>query len=222
MLYNLTGKVTQGGTVALDPTLSLVNAAAQAKATGEAVKALNDGIEAHTNNKENPHGVTKAQLGLGNVDDTADKDKPVSTKQEAAIELAVATAKNEMEVSVGHVQYTAEIAQATADEAKAAVKTLEGKVGVADGSITTAKFAADAVAPSASKATKLATSRNITVKDSSGAYSGEASGFDGSGDITLKMPEAAQLNTLIAGSGLVGTALPGNPVEGQVFFLIEG
>lgn len=219
MLYNLTGKVTQGGTVALDPTLSLVNAAAQAKATGEAVKALNDGIEAHTNNKENPHGVTKAQLGLGNVDDTADKDKPVSTKQEAAIELAVATAKNEMEVSVGHAQYTAEIAQATADEAKAAVKTLEGKIGVADGSITTAKFASGAVAP---KATQLATSRNITVKDSSCTYSGDAAGFNGTAAITLKMPATGRFDKLILGSGAIGTSLPSNPTEGQVFLQIEG
>lgn len=219
MLYNLTGKVTQGGTVALDPTLSLVNAAAQAKATGEAVKALNDGIEAHTNNKENPHGVTKAQIGLGNVDDTADKDKPVSTKQEAAIELAVATAKNEMEVSVGHVQYTAEIAQATADEAKAAIKTLEGKIGVADGSITTAKFASGAVAPYAKQ---LETSRNITVQDSSGTYSGTAAGFNGTAAITLKMPATGRFDALILGSNAVGTSLPSNPVEGQVYLLIEG
>lgn len=39
----------------------------------------------HTNSKDNPHGVTKAQVGLGNADNTADKDKPVSTAQENAI-----------------------------------------------------------------------------------------------------------------------------------------
>jgi hypothetical protein len=34
----------------------------------------------------NPHGVTAAQVGLGNVNNTSDADKPVSTAQKAAIE----------------------------------------------------------------------------------------------------------------------------------------
>jgi hypothetical protein len=34
-------------------------------------------IDAHSTNKSNPHGVTKAQLGLGNVDNTADSAKTV-------------------------------------------------------------------------------------------------------------------------------------------------
>lgn len=37
--------------------------------------------DAHFSNKDNPHGVTKAQVGLGNVNNTADADKPVSTAQ---------------------------------------------------------------------------------------------------------------------------------------------
>lgn len=32
------------------------------------VKSVNDALIAHINNKENPHGVTKAQAGLGNVE----------------------------------------------------------------------------------------------------------------------------------------------------------
>lgn len=39
----------------------------------------------HTANKENPHEVTKAQVGLGNVDNTSDANKPVSTAQATAI-----------------------------------------------------------------------------------------------------------------------------------------
>ena len=35
-------------------------------------------IEAHRTNTENPHSVTKEQVGLGNVDNTSDQDKPVS------------------------------------------------------------------------------------------------------------------------------------------------
>ena len=39
----------------------------------------------HVANKNNPHGVTKAQVGLGNVDNTADMDKPVSTATQNAM-----------------------------------------------------------------------------------------------------------------------------------------
>ena len=54
-------------------------------------EALNDqkaAFEEHRDSKENPHGVTKAQVGLGSVDNTADMNKPVSTAQAAAIEAA--------------------------------------------------------------------------------------------------------------------------------------
>jgi len=39
----------------------------------------------HVSNTENPHSVTKAQVGLGSVDNTADVDKPVSTAQAAEL-----------------------------------------------------------------------------------------------------------------------------------------
>ena len=39
----------------------------------------------HVTDKANPHGVTKAQVGLGNVDNTSDANKPVSTAQQTAI-----------------------------------------------------------------------------------------------------------------------------------------
>lgn len=42
-------------------------------------------LTAHTGNTSNPHNVTKAQVGLGNVDNTSDANKPVSTAQQAAI-----------------------------------------------------------------------------------------------------------------------------------------
>lgn len=43
---------------------------------------------AHIANTSNPHNVTKAQVGLGNVDNTSDTAKPVSTAQQVAIEDA--------------------------------------------------------------------------------------------------------------------------------------
>jgi hypothetical protein len=50
-----------------------------------AIEAVQDDIDTHKDDKANPHEVTKAQVGLGNVDNTADMDKPVSTAQGQAI-----------------------------------------------------------------------------------------------------------------------------------------
>ena len=44
----------------------------------------------HINNFDNPHMLTKNQIELGNVDNTSDKDKPVSTAQQKAIDDAYA------------------------------------------------------------------------------------------------------------------------------------
>ena len=42
----------------------------------------------HTSNTNNPHNVTKEQIGLGNVDNTSDTNKPVSSAQQQAIDAA--------------------------------------------------------------------------------------------------------------------------------------
>lgn len=56
--------------------------------TANAVKIVNDKLDSHTNNRDNPHNITKEQIGLGNNDNTADMDKPVSTAQQKAIDDA--------------------------------------------------------------------------------------------------------------------------------------
>jgi hypothetical protein len=50
-------------------------------------KANSSDLTAHTSNTSNPHAVTKAQVGLGNVDNTSDTNKPVSTAQATALAL---------------------------------------------------------------------------------------------------------------------------------------
>jgi len=41
----------------------------------------------HLSNTSNPHNTTKTQVGLGNVDNTSDANKPVSTAQQTALDL---------------------------------------------------------------------------------------------------------------------------------------
>lgn len=57
---------------------------------GSDITALETKVNNHIANKSNPHTVTKAQVGLGNVNNTSDADKPVSTAQAAAIANAKA------------------------------------------------------------------------------------------------------------------------------------
>ena len=52
--------------------------------------ALETKVNQHIANKSNPHAVTKTQVGLGNVNNTSDAGKPVSTAQATAIANAKA------------------------------------------------------------------------------------------------------------------------------------
>lgn len=48
-------------------------------------KIIKESLDAHIGNKSNPHNVTKAQIGLGNVQNLAPADMPVSNAQATAI-----------------------------------------------------------------------------------------------------------------------------------------
>ena len=52
-----------------------------------AISTLEQKVDGHIADQENPHNVTAEQVGLGNVDNTSDADKPVSTAQQAALDL---------------------------------------------------------------------------------------------------------------------------------------
>ena len=46
-------------------------------------------LQVHLDDLSNPHQVTKAQVGLSNVENTSDADKPVSTAQQAVLDSKV-------------------------------------------------------------------------------------------------------------------------------------
>ena len=57
-------------------------------ALGKLQKQVSDNLTtltSHTGNTSNPHSVTKAQVGLGNVDNTSDASKPISTAVQTAL-----------------------------------------------------------------------------------------------------------------------------------------
>lgn len=92
--------------------------------TGSDVTALETKINNHIANKSNPHTVTKTQVGLGNVNNTSDADKPVSTAQATAIADAKAagtTAQTSINSHAGrkdnpHTVTRAQLGLATTDQ----------------------------------------------------------------------------------------------------------
>lgn len=70
----------------------------------QADTTVNAKVDSHIGNKSNPHGVTKAQVGLGNVNNTSDADKPVSTAQATAIADAKAAGTNAQTNLTTHMQ----------------------------------------------------------------------------------------------------------------------
>ena len=58
-----------------------------AQAKKSEVMAVDSKADTHIARDDNPHGVTKAQVGLGNANDTSDADKPISIATQEALDL---------------------------------------------------------------------------------------------------------------------------------------
>lgn len=76
----------------------------EAATRAQADTTVNAKVDSHIGNKSNPHGVTRDQLGLGNVNNTSDADKPVSTAQATAIADAKAAGTNAQTNLTTHIQ----------------------------------------------------------------------------------------------------------------------
>lgn len=81
--------VSTGQTVDLTPYLKKTDAQSLylSKSAAQDTYATKDTLTSHTSDNSNPHKVTKGQVGLGNVDNTSDADKPISTAVQEALNL---------------------------------------------------------------------------------------------------------------------------------------
>lgn len=66
---------------------TVANAQQTINDNGAAIVVAQADIDAHEADLNNPHSVTKIQIGLGNCDNTADLDKPISIATQAALDL---------------------------------------------------------------------------------------------------------------------------------------
>ena len=63
------------------------------------VSSIDTNVTNHINNTQNPHNVTKTQVGLSNVDNTSDIDKPISTAVQSALDLMLPRSEAPTKVS---------------------------------------------------------------------------------------------------------------------------
>lgn len=78
---------------------------------GSVVQQVQDNLDAHIADISNPHQVTKAQVGLGNVDNTSDLEKPISTATQTALNAKQATLTSSQLQAVDSGITSTEVAQ---------------------------------------------------------------------------------------------------------------
>lgn len=83
---NLTYRWGGSQYVEISPSLALGETSSTAY-SGDKGKATTDKVNTHVANTDNPHNVTKAQVGLSNVDNTSDLDKPMSNAVSSAFNV---------------------------------------------------------------------------------------------------------------------------------------
>ena len=99
----------------------------------DASKANEADLVEHIEDVSNPHAVTKAQLGLANVDNTADVSKPVSTAQAAAVAVVQADIDNhEANTSNPHSVTKTQVGLSNADNTSDANKPVSTAQAAAD------------------------------------------------------------------------------------------
>lgn len=100
-----------------------------------AINANKTAIDTHAAKQDNPHNVTATQVGLGNVNNTADADKPISTAQQAALDLKQDKTDNTLTTTsktvVGAINEVKGVADAAAkaDASNITVATWKEKLG---------------------------------------------------------------------------------------------
>ena len=172
----------------------------------------------HPSDTNNPHSVTKAQVGLGNCDNTADKDKNVNSAQyvsrsnntfgvssntlvhfegttDAYTQSAELTNGDDLEIRNTLIDDISTKETWYGNTTKLMTLQPTGEATIITGAdltlhngTITANKFSGELEGNATTATKLATARSISITD--GTSVGTASNFDGSSNISLQLPSA--------------------------------
>lgn len=158
------------------------------------INAVQTNLETHINNKYNPHEVTKDQVGLGNVDNTSDANKPISNATQTALNGKFsATDGNALKQRVDNIPELV-ATDITVDSDNDSVNISLDKTSIVDGTLSgttininsaTASKAGILVPTDKSKIDKIITNGNGTKYLSDNGTYKEVSGGSSSSDINI-------------------------------------
>lgn len=158
------------------------------------IEAVQSNLETHINNKTNPHEVTKDQVGLGNVDNTSDANKPISNATQTALNGKFsATDGNALKQRVDNIPELV-ATDITVDSDNDSVNISLDKTSIVDGTLSgttininsaTASKAGILVPTDKSKIDKIITNGNGTKYLSDNGTYKEVSGGSSSSDINI-------------------------------------
>lgn len=158
------------------------------------IDAVQTNLETHINNKSNPHEVTKDQVGLGNVDNTSDANKPISNATQTALNGKFsATDGNALKQRVDNIPELVATGITVASDNDSVNISLD-KTSIVDGTLSgttininsaTASKAGILVPTDKSKIDKIITNGNGTKYLSDNGTYKEVSGGSSSSDINI-------------------------------------
>lgn len=158
------------------------------------INAVQTNLETHINNKSNPHEVTKDQVGLGNVDNTSDANKPISNATQTALNGKFsATDGNALKQRVDNIPELV-ATDITVDSDNDSVNISLDKMSIVDGTLSgttininsaTASKAGILVPTDKSKIDKIITNGNGTKYLSDNGTYKEVSGGSSNSDINI-------------------------------------
>lgn len=158
------------------------------------IDAVQTNLETHINNKSNPHEVTKAQVGLSEVDNTSDANKPISNATQTALNGKFsATDGNALKQRVDNIPELV-ATDITVDSDNDSVNISLDKTSIVDGTLSgttininsaTASKAGILVPTDKSKIDKIITNGNGTKYLSDNGTYKEVSGGSSSSDINI-------------------------------------
>lgn len=158
------------------------------------IDAVQTNLETHINNKSNPHEVTKDQVGLSEVDNTSDANKPISTATQNALNSKFnASDGNALKQRVDNIPELV-ATDITVDSDNDSVNISLDKTSIVDGTLSgttininsaTASKAGILVPTDKSKIDKIITNGNGTKYLSDNGTYKEVSGGSSSSDINI-------------------------------------
>ena len=187
------------------------------KAREAADTTITNSLNTHTSNTSNPHKVTKAQLSLGNVDNTSDLDKPISTATQTALDKKLNSSDYVVDTALSSTSTNPAqnkvINTAITNLSSNKVDKIDGKSLSTNDFTTALKTKLEGIAEGANKTVI----ENVLTSDSTTNALSAAQGKA----LSTKIDEAVSSVYKVCGSVANYDALPTTATKGDVYNLLD-